>query len=221
MTSIEVLTNLAQEIPIADYRLIKFPNWSLLQDHISDSDFKTELLAFVQDKVSSEGMPFWDAALTYISNNSNMWEEIVSNADHHNKITTDFWVSADTIQSWIGEKGRNIGVNSLIQTTHRRLLHLPMLDFHIAVSNRNTQIVKQICSQLGFKVGFILNSGNSYHYIGKQLIAEGELLHILSRALLYGPIVDIRWIAHQLIERSCTLRIGEKNGLVPYVVEEL
>lgn len=221
MTSIEVLSYLSQELPIVEYRLIKFRNWTLLQDYISDSVFKTELLTYIQNRVSSDGIPFWDAALTYISNHSDQWEEIVSNADHHNKITTDFWIQANTIKDWTEEKRKNIGINSLIRTNDRGMLHLPMLDFHISISTRNTNIVRQICGQLGFNKGFILNSGNSYHFIGKQLIKEEKLLDMLSRALLYGPIVDTRWIAHQLIERSCTLRIGEKNRMVPYVIEEI
>lgn len=221
MTSIEVLTYLSQDLPIAEYRLIKFPNWTLLQDHITDSVFKTELLTYIQNRGSSDGMPFWDAALTYISNHSEGWEEIVSNADHHNKVTTDFWIPAYSIKNWIEEKGKNIGINSLVQVIETGLFHLPMLDFHISISHKNTKMIMQICRQLGLNKGFILNSGNSYHFIGKQLITEDKLIDTLSRALLYGPIVDTRWIAHQLIERSCTLRIGEKNGLVPYVVEEL
>ena len=67
--------------------------------------------------------------------------------------------------------------------------------------------------------GFILNSGNSYHYISKKLTTENGLLDFLGRAILYGPLTDVRWIAHQIIERSFTLRIGMKNGTLPFLVD--
>lgn len=64
---------------------------------------------------------------------------------------------------------------------------------------------------MGRTKGAIINSGNSYHFIGCDLVNEAELVDFLAKGLLYGPITDTRWIAHQIIERSCTLRVGKKT----------
>lgn len=44
-------------------------------------------------------------------------------------------------------------------------------------------------------------------------MSEDELVDFLAKGLLYGPITETRWIAHQIIERSCTLRVGRKKIL--------
>lgn len=98
-----------------------------------------------------------------------------------------------------------------------RRMHIPMLDFHIEVSPANTRIVTDICSLL-CQEGFILNSGKSYHFIGTGLLTDEGLNKFLGKALLFTPIVDEIWIAHQLQEQSCTLRFGEKHGMIPTVI---
>jgi hypothetical protein len=39
-----------------------------------------------------------------------------------------------------------------------------------------------------------------------------ELIDFLARALMYSPIIDRAYIAHQLLEKRCSLRISGKEN---------
>jgi hypothetical protein len=49
------------------------------------------------------------------------------------------------------------------------------------------------------------------------------LLTMLAKALLFAPIIDRAWVAHQMIERACGLRIspGKTYSQGPIVVDEV
>ena len=59
--------------------------------------------------------------------------------------------------------------------------------------------------------GALLSSGKSYHFYGANLLTDEDLRIFLGRALLFAPITDKTWIAHQLIEGSCALRISSRK----------
>jgi hypothetical protein len=46
---------------------------------------------------------------------------------------------------------------------------------------------------------------------------------MLARALLLAPIIDRAWVAHQLIERACGLRIspGKTYAQPPIVIDQV
>jgi hypothetical protein len=102
-------------------------------------------------------------------------------------------------------------------------LHVPMLDFQVAVSPAATELATALLAELGVG-GWLLSSGHSYHFIGDEPLAgAGELAAFLGRALLFAPVVDGRWVAHQLIEGACALRIstGDRDRPAPVVVAEV
>lgn len=218
MSTIDILKTLAVSLRIGEFRLVRFATWKLLQDFI-DPSLSNNLLLEKSMKLSEEyGLPFWDATLL-LGSGQYLWnQEIIDHADHHNKITDDFWIDPDQLFSLNEGNTDNLGINSLVRDSEGRLMHIPLMDFHLPVSEQGHEIVKRIVENMGMKSGYILNSGNSYHFIGDCLISENELMNFLSRGLLYGPLTDTRWIAHQILERSCTLRIGRKNGLMPLLL---
>jgi hypothetical protein len=93
------------------------------------------------------------------------------------------------------------------------------LDFHCPSSAPNLELVAEALRLLDIGAGFILESGKSYHFYGRRLITDSERISFLSRALLLAPIVDRSWIAHQLLEGACGLRISRRqpSGLPPTV----
>ena len=93
-----------------------------------------------------------------------------------------------------------------------------MLDFHIPISDINLNIVENICNLLELKSGYILNSGESYHFISSTIVTWEDLYLTLSKALRFCPILDRTWISHQLEEKSCSLRVDRKNGVEPMMV---
>lgn len=88
------------------------------------------------------------------------------------------------------------------------------------MSNEHTEVVNDALAHLGLEHGYILDSGSSYHFIGIDIISYYDYMRLLYNAYLLSPITDGRWIAHQLIEESCNLRIGEKKGFTPTLIEK-
>jgi hypothetical protein len=97
--------------------------------------------------------------------------------------------------------------------------HIPMLDFRMASNNLNLSTAQAIVRQLGLE-GALLNSGRSYHFYGFSLLSPDELNRCLAKALLFTPLIDYRWIAHQMIEGACALRLSPGSGLqhIPKVI---
>lgn len=222
MNTIDFLESLAEIKGIEKYRLIKFGSWKLLQDYLSSSKQNCETLKKVSDLTERTSLPFWDAAfIEGLINNDVINHEIIEFADHHNAIKEELWIPSKSILSYNGVNSDKMGINSLVMDRNGQLWHLPMMDFHIPLSSRGDEIVVTVCHRLGFNKGCVINSGKSYHFIGSEMMEEEQLMESLSRGLLYGPITDIRWIAHQLLEHSCTLRIGRKNGIFPKVIHEI
>ena len=98
--------------------------------------------------------------------------------------------------------------------------HIPMMDFHCPVSDHSLAVVSKTAAMFGIGPGFVLQTEKSYHFYGTQLVSETELVRFLSQALLFSPIVDQAWIAHQLIDMCCALQISSRRpkSRVPKVV---
>jgi len=98
--------------------------------------------------------------------------------------------------------------------------HLPMIDFHAARSARNERVVFAVAERLFPEGAVLLESGESYHAYSTKLVSETEFRRFLGRALLFAPIIDRTYTAHQLIEGRCALRLtaGGTKSQVPTVV---
>jgi hypothetical protein len=103
------------------------------------------------------------------------------------------------------------------------LRHLPMADFHMFKSAPNQRVVEVVAQRLFPRGGVLLESGESYHGYGAELLSEAEFRRFLGKALLCAPIVDRAYLAHQLIEGRCALRLtpGGGKSSVPTVVAVL
>jgi hypothetical protein len=115
--------------------------------------------------------------------------------------------------------GKIVTISSKVELQFQQYAHIPMLDFRSRSGATGFAHVQQVVQHLG-QPGAILDSGKSYHFYGYELLEEQDFRAFLGRALLYTPIVDHRWIAHQLIEGACALRISptKKTGSSPKFV---
>jgi hypothetical protein len=103
-------------------------------------------------------------------------------------------------------------VCSQVQLKNGSTKHIPMMDFLCPKSERSLEVVRRVAPLFGAGGGFILESDRSYHFYGSRLLSEWELVRFLARALLFAPVVDQTWIAHQLIDKCCALRIRPHKG---------
>ena len=171
---------------------------------------------------SQFSLPFWDAFNVSIFNKSFQSYDFLNEVRFHNSKTEVHKIDRDFTLDFL--KARNdleyLTFNSTVILDSKERYHVPMLDFHIPISEINKKTCIAVLKELNFS-GFLLNSGKSFHFYGRKLVSESELVTLLSTALLFAPIIDRAWIAHQLIERSCCLRISIKYGHLPFKVAEI
>jgi hypothetical protein len=85
--------------------------------------------------------------------------------------------------------------------------HLPMLDLGAHVDATGRSAVLDALNALRLS-GDVWESGKSFHFIGDQVLSDAETWRVLGRAQLLSPIVDSRWVSHQMIDGACSLRIS-------------
>lgn len=220
MTTIDVLDELGKNNGIALFKYVKFPSLVMMQDSVKCSSEFQDIINHALEIRKTLNLPFWESMNICISDNHMLEDDILPLVDHHNYLGNSEWVSSSRIKEIINSDD-NIGIMSTVKLVDGTECHIPMLDFHIPVSDRAVMTVEKVCRCLGFEHGAIIDSGASYHFIGYNLLTNIQLHQKLHHALLYGPITDARWIAHQLIEGTCTLRITQKNGVYPTLIKQL
>jgi hypothetical protein len=177
---------------------------------------------------SERDIPFWDAMFV-AAQKKDLPRELWSEAMYHrspSEFVRDVRVDdigpelIDELASRVPE-GRALAISSEVRGHDGNRRHVPMLDLRWQPSDRNLEIVVEVIKASSLR-GFIVNSGHSYHFYGSELINAPELPAFLGRSLLWGPMIDRRWVAHQLIEGACALRIAPRNPMatdaVPRVV---
>lgn len=227
MNTIDVIKRIKENNPeIKRFRFVTYEGQKDLASDYADSWTPSDdyiYNAALKLRAAYE-IPFWNAIMISIINRENEplpYNCLTGSCRHHN--IREFKVIADDSIDNIADlvsSGLRIGINSKVWVGVRKSLHIPMLDFHISETQKNTKTVEEVCKILGVN-GYILNSGKSYHFIGKKLFDKDAMINFLGRALTFTPIVDMTWIAHQLQDQSCTLRIVKKHGILPYVISEV
>lgn len=224
MTTIDILNDLLLEnTEILDFTFCVFPKQKLLQNNlkfgeIEDCHFREAL------KIRDEfHLPFWDSMMLTYFDKSITSNKILDSALRHNspyekfishdlaKLKHESSLTTDSV----------LAVNSAVLMKNGKCNHILLLDFHIPISESNSKQVIKVLKCLGLNSGFVLESGESYHYVGKEIISYETLVEKLIKSLFFSPIIDRTWVAHQLIEKSCSLRIGYKHNVEPKLIYEL
>lgn len=107
--------------------------------------------------------------------------------------------------------GIPLALCSTVRLSTGSTAQIALLDFHVAKTQTNHRIICEIARTILKSKFMILETDRSYHAIGLRLLTKKELRSILSSALLFSPIIDHAYIAHQLIEGEATLRITRKS----------
>jgi hypothetical protein len=173
-------------------------------------------------------MPLWEAVLRRILEHPEWLESsLLSVAGVHDRlpdVRSDLprtVVLRGALASAAAECRDNqiVVLTSELEMTDGSVAHIPMLDFACPDSEQNLRVVERVLAELG-EPGAILASGSSFHFYGSQPLTEPERIRFLARALLFAPIVDSRWVAHDLLERASSLRISrhERTHEYPFVL---
>ncbi|KUK75916.1 MAG: hypothetical protein XD93_1200 [candidate division WS6 bacterium 34_10] len=155
-----------------------------------------------------------------------------------NELNKEFWVSKQNfledgfLESLSNKfsKDVQIGLFSRVSVGYEGDKHIPMMDLEISKSRVNLKKIISRFTHLGLNDGWLLETGNSYHYYGRTLIEDDKWIsNFLSRCLLTSivnsrsdieDIVDSRYVGHSLRRGSCCLRLTtwDDKSFVPKVV---
>ena len=134
-------------------------------------------------------------------------------------------ISENTLHEISRKNGFNrlIGACSNVELNNGRVAHIPMMDFMCTPSHENLAVLARLIGNLQQGTGWLLHSGNSYHYYGVQLLSPGDWNVFLGKCLLMSGFADDRYIGHQLVDGYCVLRLssGRLKNCIPTVVAEL
>lgn len=160
-------------------------------------------------------LPFWDSALAQALQGSMDAAQIIEAALFHNtqpEVThTIEAVNAEKhLDNLLSDEWREstLALSSGVTLSDGSRRHIPMLDFHIPANDVTYATVVKCINSLDVGKFAIVDSGKSFHAYGMSLLDASGLRKFLSRALLLSPIVDTRYIAHQLRDNQCKLRVA-------------
>lgn len=213
----------SQHKELAILKFNTFSAYDLLQERVNlEGELKVVFEKALELREQTD-LPFWDSFNVSIFdtrfNNFDFFNEIkFHNSPEHTYSISKIAVSEFLLKHQKSDK--YLTFSSEVILLDGSVKHFPLFDFHIPVSDKNEAICEAVLGALGLK-GFLLNSGKSYHFYGINLIDEPSLINLLSRSLLFAPIIDRSWIAHQLIERKCSLRISKKYSCLPFKIKDI
>ncbi|WP_344161597.1 hypothetical protein [Kribbella yunnanensis] len=203
-----------------------------MQSRLRDPEDFAELLDHTMRLREELSAPFWDSLMLACERSSGgLPAEVATAATFHQDPAVsddDRHVVNSALPAWLRGKvekavddERILAVSSRVLLTDGESAHIPMLDFAARVQNEGSEAsILAVCSTLPFDAK-VLMSGRSFHYYGKALLSGREHQEFLGRSLLFAPIVDHRWIAHQLMMGYTALRISAgRDGLLPRYIGE-
>lgn len=193
-------------------------------------DATLEVRETAENLRQSYGIPFWDAILAICMKRGNMPDHYVDLAilhdhapDEKTKTIEVNRLSEISVESMINDLQADtaLAFSSKVKLRDGRSAHIPLLDFRCAPSATNSRIVRRALKAMGQTSGLLAESGRSYHFYGFQLQSTEEWVQFLAMAILFSPIVDVRYIAHRLADGACRLRISSSRSkaLMPVVSE--
>lgn len=206
--------------------LFQYDSPPRMQERISVSPLDRHLIDRANDARETTGVPFWEALFARCAVEGNCSDSIISAAFFHNGQGKPRFVSREQIaegilQTLSNDTVGNLALGSKITPTCPPARHISLVDFHCEASTSNLVIVRKICRELMPGGFLLLDSGGSYHACGVELVSDELRVQVLARALLASPIVDARYVAHQLLQESSSIRIsrGGKLQKVPFIVD--
>lgn len=199
----------------------------ILPDNLADSHQRAiapkdeqSAVRFALDQREQIGLPFWDGILLFCVQHRKLVPELLKQSAQHNTFVgvertinrPEFTKGQLITLIRATDPSKMLALSSRVRLQNGEERHFAMLDFRCPSAPDMLHPVVHICKQIGLQSGFVIDSGNSYHVYGTELLTNQQLIRFLGTALLFAPIVDRPWVAHQLIEGACALRISPRRG---------
>lgn len=115
-----------------------------------------------------------------------------------------------------------MGVCSMVKIADGSKYHVPMLDFCVDVGGDSVRVIR---SSLALPKGVMLETGNSYHYYGYDLMADASWLewmqNIMGRKNLLKDVIDENYLDYSIRRGYAALRVfrylGTNKATPPFV----
>ena len=199
-----------EEVRLARIRSYHAPQ--SLQERLPMTDSVQTLVDVAMDRRTRSEVPFWQAMMLTILDRGIVPDEVLDAALYHQGSGVSEDLSRGDLERGELEvhacgRDRTVALDSLLDL-EVECGHLALMDFRVSPSKKNTILVNAVCRRL-MPEGFVsLISTRSYHACGVALQRPNERIDFLGRSLLFSPIVDDRYVAHQLMQPSSSLRIS-------------
>lgn len=210
---------------IQDVCFLKYPDQEILQKRVILDCKEEECIENALKIREQTSLPFWDSLMLSFMQEDYFSNKLLLEASHHNShqdVVSLSVVKKEDIEKYF-EKNKfgNLAILSKVKLKNGNIRHLPLLDFHISNRSKNLKLIEKVVENLGQRDGYILKTNKSFHYYGTHLMTQEQMLDFLNKSLFFTPILDKSWIAHQLLEECCALRIGFKNKEQPVLLKEI
>ena len=191
----------------------------LLQERLVLTPDENAIIGKATELRASSRMPFWEALLLSCFGERRDCTRLLEEALFHQS-TRDSLIRIsrdEVLDGRLSElsneqpSGSHLSFSSRIEVDGSEVRNLPLLDFHCPESAENDRLVSDVCRLLFRRKALVLSSGESYHVLGLATLSEDEFREFLTRSLLFAPIVDARYVAHQLLEGACALRLSHST----------
>lgn len=217
MPTAEILTLLVSENQtISAIFAFAYRHPTLLQQRLALTSDENAIIAKATALRNSSRLPFWEALMLSCFGESRDFKRLLQEATFHQshahsllRISRDEVLAGRLVELMDGQPaGRHLSFSSKIELSGEETKQLPLLDFHCPESVENDRLVSEVCKQLYRDTTLVFSSGESYHALGLDPLDENGFRDFLTRSLLFAPIVDARYVAHQLLEGACALRLS-------------
>lgn len=220
---------LASMPDVKEIKLAELHPSATIQNRLSLSDSERVVFDRAIEVRQNTGLPFWDSLLLVLPEFPDALRFLDTALTHVSLRGHEFSLSIAEVSrggieracaKYVSPAGPSLTLLSQVVRTDGSPGHLPMLDFHARKSTSNQRIVEAVAQRLFPHGSILIDSGESYHAYGKQLIPPEDFGRFIGTALLFAPITDRAYLAHQLIEGQCALRLtaGGGKSQVPRVV---
>jgi hypothetical protein len=230
MDAYDVLGNIIEINPqIIDVSIITPRLSPQIQERTDLSSDEMVIIRAAHELKSKSGISFWDAAMVSAASSEIRSSGIFKAACYHNDAGAARQIPARLVRDPAFRRyeselqyGSILAVRSRVKCEDGRYYHIPQIDFHCAESESSRRASIEVIQTCNLR-GYLLRSGKSYHFYGNNLIPEEDFSKFMGKILLFSPIVDRAWIAHQLIEGQSALRLSSRPGYGtnPQLVQEI
>jgi hypothetical protein len=163
-------------------------------------------------------VPFWDAVLIDCHNQEKVPRGLLDAALYHagaaasgkGQFMTREQLLAGEVKQMCQKKGdaKWIAMTSEVILTDGSPAHIPLLNFRCSISPLNRNLVSEVAKRVFPGGAVILEAGKSYQAYGRSTIPPKSFAPLLGKALLFGNVVNHRYVAHQLIDGRCTVGLS-------------